>query len=62
MKVRVKAKMQVTGAQPGIFRGRTDFLEWGHFDKHFICNIAPQGKFLVFFLQDTFKIALQLRV
>ena len=27
--------MRVTGAQPGPFRGRTGFLEWGHFNKHF---------------------------
>ena len=31
--------MKVTGAQPGIFGGRTNFLKYGHFNKHFICDI-----------------------
>ena len=31
-----KVRMWLTGAQPGIFCAKTDFLEYGHFDKHFM--------------------------
>ena len=42
MKVRTKVKLKVTGAQPGIFRGRTGFLEEMHFDKHFTHDIQKK--------------------
>ena len=52
MKVRIKVNLKVTGAQPGIFRGRTGFLEQKHFDKHFMHDIQKKGSvgknFLVF--------------
>ena len=57
--------MEVTGPQPAIFRGRTDFLDKGHFDRQFTCDRAiykrraPQGKISVFLLQDTPKTAFQ---
>ena len=45
-------KLKVTSAQPGIFQGRTGFLEQKDFDKHFMHIIqkkVPAGKhFLVF--------------
>ena len=49
----------VSGAQPGFFRGREGFLEWGHLDKTFMCDKQKKGpgKILVFFLQDALKIA-----
>ena len=47
-----KVKLKVTGAQPGIFRGKTGFLVQKHFDKHFIHDIQKKGfagkNFLVF--------------
>ena len=56
MKVRIKVKLKVTGAQPEIFLGRAGFLEQKHFDKHFMNDIQKKGSagknFLVFFLQD----------
>ena len=48
----------ITGPQPEIFQGRTGFLEFGHFDQHFVKNTekkAPQGKVLELFLLDTLK-------
>ena len=44
-----------SGKQPDIFKGRGGFVEFGHFDKHFLKNtrkIGPQGgkKFEVFLL------------
>ena len=52
------------GTQPGVFRGRRVFLEWGRFDKRFMCDTkkAPQGKILVFFFQDALKSAFQIIV
>ena len=45
-----KVKFKV--AQPGIFWGRTGFLEQKHFDKHFMHDIQKKGSsgenFLVF--------------
>ena len=38
-----KAMLEVTGTQPGIFRGRTSFLEQKHFDKHFMHDIQKEG-------------------
>ena len=38
-----KVKLKVTGAQPGIFQGRTGFLEQKHFDKHFMHDIQKKG-------------------
>ena len=35
--------MEVTGPQPAIFRGRTDFLDKGHFDRQFTCDIQKKG-------------------
>ena len=35
------------GTQPGAFRGRRVFLEWGRFDKRFMCDTqkkSPAGK------------------
>ena len=57
--------MKVTGVQPGIFWGRTDFLKQGHFDKHFMCDIQKKGsvgKNVRVFLQDTLKTAFQMRI
>ena len=55
LKVRMKSlkvKLKVTGAQPGMFQGRTGFLEWKHFDKQFMHDIQKKGSagknFLVF--------------
>ena len=41
------------------FSGRGGFLEWGHFDVSCVTHKrkAPQGKILVFFLQDALKSA-----
>ena len=53
-----KVKLKVTGAQPGIFRGRTGFLEQKHFDKQFMHDIQKKGpaeKISLFFLQDILK-------
>ena len=48
-----------SGAKPAILRDRGDFLEYEHFDV--LCTAykrrVPQGKILVFFLQDTLKTA-----
>ena len=55
-----KVRMRVTGAHD-----RTAFLEQWHFDKHFMYDIqkkGSQGKIFVFFLQDTLKIAFQMRI
>ena len=41
-KLRWKVKFKVTGIQPGIFLGRTGFLEQKHFDKHFMHNIQKK--------------------
>ena len=47
-----KVKLKVTDAQPGIFQGRTGFLEQKHFDKYFMHDIQKKGSagknFLVF--------------
>ena len=47
-----KVKLKVTGAQTGIFGGRTGFLEQKHFDKNFMHDIQKKGftgkYFLVF--------------
>ena len=51
--------MRVTGSQPGIFRGKTGFLEQGHFDKHFVWH-TKEG-LMVLFLQDTLKTAFEMR-
>ena len=44
--------MELTSAQPGIFRDRTGFFEQKHFDKHFMHGIQKKDsagkKFLVF--------------
>ena len=58
--------MKVAGAQPGNFRGRADFLEWGHFHKHFMCDIqkkrrALQGNIFRVFFQDTLKTTFKLK-
>ena len=47
------------------FWGRTDFLESGHFYKHFMCDIQMKGstgKTFVLLLQDTLKAAFQMRI
>ena len=48
------------GAQPGIFWGRGGFLEWGHFDKRFMCDTQkknPAGKrFWCFFSKMLLKL------
>ena len=52
--------MCISGAQPCIFWGTGGFLEWGHFDKRSMYSTqkkGPQGKILVFFLEDDLKIA-----
>ena len=52
--------MKNTDAQPIIFWGRTDFLEQGHFDKHFMYDMqkrALQGQIFDFFLKDNLKTA-----
>ena len=63
--------MRVTGTQPGIFRGRTGFLEAGflflkvHFDKHFMYDIQNKGfawKDFRVFSPDTLKTAFQMRI
>ena len=44
----------LTGAQPGLFRGRGGFLELGHFDKRFMYDIQKKdsaGKNFGVFLQ-----------
>ena len=50
--IRMKVRMNVTGAQPEIFRGKTGLLEQKHFDKHFMHDIQKKGSagenFLVF--------------
>ena len=28
--------LEITGAQPELFQGRVDFVELGHFHKHFV--------------------------
>ena len=47
-----KVKLKVIGTQPGIFRGRTGFLEQKDFDKHFMHKIQKKSSswkiFLVF--------------
>ena len=43
MEVRMKVKLKVTGAQSGIFWGRTGFSEQKHFDKHFMHNIQKKS-------------------
>ena len=35
--------LKVTGAQPRIFGGRADFLEWKHFDKDLMLDIRVTG-------------------
>ena len=57
-------KLEITGAQLGIFWGKTSFLGQKHFDKHLMHDIqkkAPQGKIL-FFLQDILKTTFQVRI
>ena len=43
MEVRMKVKLKVTGAQSGIFWGRTGFLKQKHFDKYFMHDIKKKG-------------------
>ena len=53
-----KRIMPGAGAQPEIFQGREDFVELGHFDKHFVKHTrkkAPQGNILQFLLLNTLK-------
>ena len=45
-----------------IFKGSWGFLEWGRFEKHFICNTPKKtllGNILEFYLLDTLKAAFQ---
>ena len=47
-----------TGTQQEIFQGRGDFVEFGHFDKHFVKNTRKEsltGKTFAFFSLDTLK-------
>lgn len=37
-------KIQRAGAEAGIFQGKQGFLEWGHFEKHFIFNTPKKGR------------------
>ena len=66
-------KLEITGAQPGIFRGRTGFLEQKHFDKNFmhLCTLiktsalqkkGSAGKNFLVFLQDNLKTAFQAKI
>ena len=58
-----KVRMRGTDAQPGNFRDRSGFLEYGHFDKHFMYDIQKKhGKIFLFLLQDTLKTAFQMRI
>ena len=38
-----KVKLKITSTQPGIFWGRTGFLEQKHFDKHFMHDVQKKG-------------------
>ena len=47
-----------TGTQQEIFQGRGGFMEFGHFDKHFVKNTRKEGltgKTFAFFSLDTLK-------
>ena len=46
-----------SGVQPEIFQGKGGFVEFGHFDKHFVKNTrrVRREKFWNFFLLDTIK-------
>ena len=58
-----KVKFKVTGAQPGVFRGRIGFLKQKHFDKHFMHDIQKKGSTVkCFFRQDILKTAFQVRI
>ena len=35
--------LEITGAQPGVFQDTWYFLEWRHFDKHFIINTPKRS-------------------
>ena len=57
--------MRVTGTQPGIFGGRTGFLEQGRFNKHFMHNTQKKGSAgenVPVFLQDILKTAFEMRI
>ena len=48
----------LTGSQPEIFQYRGGFVEFEHFDKHFVKNTrkeGPTGKTFAFFFLDTLK-------
>ena len=42
--VEITFKYTVPGTQPEIFQGREVFVEFGHFDKHFIKNTRKEGQ------------------
>ena len=46
------------GVQPEVFQGSGGFLEFGHFNKHFVKNTraeGPVGKTFAFSFLDTLK-------
>ena len=45
-----KVKSKDTGAQLGLFQGRTGFLEYENFDKHFMHGIQKKGSTVKNFL------------
>ena len=47
--------LEITGAQPGKFQDTWYFLEWRHFDKHFINNRPTRSSTQKNFLKSAFQ-------